>query len=158
MTEIKQYSGSRQPDKQGFGKAWKYDIPESSPAALEAWLVHRPDAHPLWSNYMVSIVTLADVPGMPPAKKRTRSCTHELQVLALDPEHEPDPDKSTGSKFLYPPNFVRQFEDFTDDLAKLVGERLVAGFVNGDVNPDTDHRTCQERYVDTLVEKARGLN
>src|SRR5690242_4319793 len=85
----------REPDLIGLaGRAWKGTIaPEVQaewPAALDIWLVLAPGAHPVWRWYIVTGCSLRDVPGVPPAKKRTEASTHELSIIALNPRYTPD--------------------------------------------------------------------
>jgi hypothetical protein len=93
------------------------------PAVLAIWIITAPDAHPLWSQYALSAVTLADLPGVPEARKRNDTVTHELTVLALNPDHGPY-DNATVERMRYlgPVNVVEQFTA-TDEHARELTAR-----------------------------------
>lgn len=149
-TTIKNYTGARRPDFDGeAGKAWEWT--NKQPACLGMWLIHRPDAHPYWSNYALAVAHLRPVEGMPPAHKHSPHASHELILFALDPSHAPDPDDEASVKLLKPQNLVRQLDNYSDAAALLLATAMVRAFVSGDLNPDTDHRSCQERWLDDTI-------
>jgi oligoribonuclease NrnB/cAMP/cGMP phosphodiesterase (DHH superfamily) len=124
------------------GQAWDWHA--KPPACVGQWLVHRPGAHPLWSHYLVSVVHLRPGAGLPaPAGP---PATHELVLYALSPTLEPDPDQPPAG-LLTPANLVVWLEDLSDREAGTLAEGLVGAIVSGAVNPDTDHRHCQEKWL-----------
>src|SRR5689334_7548154 len=105
------------------GQAWRIAIDDATrakwPATCDSWLLHAPGAHPLWQFYLVGLISLRDVPGLEPAKKRHPSMTHELHVVALDPDHNQayDPsdfDTCSSPRWLHPLNLAEQFEIGSD--------------------------------------------
>lgn len=139
-----------------IGAAWEWN--NSMPATLAAWLLHRPDAHPFWANYLVSIVHLRPIEGMPPAKKTSPEMTHELLVLALDPNHVPNPDDEKTCRPLQPANLVHQLALPDDATALQLVEQFTRALVDGSLNPDTDHRSCQKRWIEETLSKLRSTN
>ncbi|MDH2425757.1 hypothetical protein [Sphaerisporangium sp. TRM90804] len=57
----------------------------SAHAELDGWIITAPTWHPLWSQYTLNVMTLADMPGVPAATRQRPGVTHELLVAALDP-------------------------------------------------------------------------
>lgn len=113
-----------EPDEQAgpYGSAVR--IPHASyPEAqttLDAWIITAPVWHPVWSQYLLSLVTLADVPGVEPAQKESPEVTHQVIVMTLNPEHGPyDARHLTGDdlRYLTPGNIGQQFTA-TDDQAR----------------------------------------
>lgn len=112
-----------------------------SPAGLDSWVITAPCWHPLWSQYSLSVITLADLPGVPPARKQDPSATHELLVVALNPDHGPYDAKTItltagGLFFLRPVNIAAQFTA-TDDQARDLAGLCARAVVDGLLNPET---------------------
>lgn len=49
---------------------------------------------PIYRAWFVATITLAEIPGVPPAQKNAPEMTHELMVIAADPNggYDPDPE------------------------------------------------------------------
>jgi hypothetical protein len=108
--------------------------------SLRAVLLHRPDAHPVWHSYVVSLVHLRPLPELPPPNLAHQDSSHEIMVIALDPDFAPDPtDKSTLHP-LHPPNLNHQLRGRTDETALALFNAFVQALSTGGLNPDTDHR------------------
>ena len=54
------------------GKAWRFDLDAirmrmkadpASDAAVDAWLIEAPWAHPVWHSYLVMLIHLRPIPG-----------------------------------------------------------------------------------------------
>lgn len=108
-------------------------------ATLDAWIITAPVWHPLWSQYLLSLVTLADVPGMPSAEKESPDVTHQVIVMTLNPEHGPyDARHLVGDdlRFLTPGNIGQQFTA-TEDQARRLAALCVRAVVDGVLIPET---------------------
>jgi len=114
-------------------------------ACLASACIHRPDAHPVWSYYQISLVHLRPIEGAPPPKKHHSSSTHEICVLALDPRKAIDPGNRETLLPLTPPNLVAQMQA-TDEQARTLWEKFVRALASGELNPDTDHRGAQKQW------------
>lgn len=101
-----------------------------------AWLITSPGWHPLWSQYLLSVIDLADHPNMAPATHHYPGATHELLVLALNPEHGPYTPTSENVRHLTPVNIVHQFTATHEEMRELawLAARAV---VHGGLNPET---------------------
>lgn len=111
----------------------------SNPAALDGWIITADCWHPLWSQYLLSLVTLADIEGAPPANKQRAHFTHELTVLALDPDHGPytaDTYSTDSLRYLTPVNIAEQFTA-TDDQARHITDLCARAVVDGRLTPET---------------------
>lgn len=112
------------------------------------WWLLTGDWHPLWPQFIISVVRLAPMPGRPPAKLQFPGATHELAVLALNPgkdatatRHEPATLIRGGLRavggFLQPVDVVHQFTATDDEMKRLAGLCALA-CVDGVLNPSTD--------------------
>jgi hypothetical protein len=118
------------------------DLPEAAETVC-VWLLTAPHAHPLWSQYMLGVVRLRDLPGFPPPVRQFDGATHELNVVALDPEHGTLTVADMGRfmrvggyPFLVPVNIAHQIEG-TDEEALRLAELAAAAVVNGWLCPET---------------------
>lgn len=133
-----------------FGQAEQLDVPQTAPATLSWWLITAPAYHPLWSQYVLSVVTLDDQPGMPPALLHFPGATHELIVFALNPGEPPrritaeDLQRGDWAGYLRPVNIVHQFTATNDEMHQLA-ELACTGVVNGVLNPETADAPSQVR-------------
>lgn len=153
---IKSYNGAREPDFTGAaGRAWRWN--GTPPGTVAAWLLHCPGSHPMWCNYLLSVIHLRPIEGQP-AHKQTPAATHEMVLFALDPEHEPNPSDARTVRILTPQNLCRQIEHYTALAALRLTEEMAQAFVSGALNPDTDHRVCQERWLDEAIASAARKN
>lgn len=160
----------REPDVNGItGRGWKAapakEVLAGWPAGLDMWLMHVPGAHPLWSWYVVSAVSLADIAGVKPATKRTPSSTHELVVIALAPEFQPSDawcsqsDQRWSRHILRPLNLCEQVESFDDEKVNELAFLFVRAFCNGHANPDDDFRSYNKQvFAATVDHLKRGLH
>jgi hypothetical protein len=80
-----------------FGVAWRGSLPKTPPrpdqqATLGAFLLDLPGyLHRWWRHYLAFVIHLREIEGVPTAHRQRPDRTHELMVLALDPEPPPDP-------------------------------------------------------------------
>lgn len=135
------------PDFTGrLGKAWTLPVvpsmivaPEQA-ATLALVFLDLPPVHPLWPRYLLCGIHLRDVKGQSkPPTKRTPNATHELMLIALNPEKgEYTPENVSekllaGGCYLTPINIVEQVEDLTDaqflELVPLITRALCDGFL-----------------------------
>lgn len=139
------------PDIDGFARAWRLDLAASRAKAaghnnpddstVNGWIVNAPWSHPIWPNVAVLCIHLRDQPNQTqPPVKHLEGATHEIIVLALDPDHVPEID-GERLRFLQPSNFVGQFKTTDDDAAAAIIDTMVARICAGTLNPDTDAQT-----------------
>jgi hypothetical protein len=111
----------------------------STPATLDAWILTAPGYHPAWTQYLLALVTLADMPGIPTAHKQRPDTTHELIVMTLDPHPRPY-DAPTlhpeNLRFLLPVNISEQVTA-TDDQARELTALCARAVCEGLLNPET---------------------
>lgn len=132
------------------GRAWLCNLPEglrrakvseTDDATLAYWIVEASWAHPIWHSYAIVLVHLRPLPDLRPTKFYLANATHELWVMALDP----DADRAaiiegelSGRWWLQPKNFAAQFIEATDDLALARIRAAVQRICDGRLSPDSD--------------------
>ncbi len=99
-------------------------------ASIASWLLKCP-GQALWSDYLVGVIHLRDLPGVAPANKMAQNMTHEILVVALDPKFQPRPDDLETFHHLLPANYGQQFEVASDEQAISICRWLVEAFVEG---------------------------
>lgn len=154
------YTTDRTPDLTGArGSAWRSDVegmarrrPAGPPKELTvaAWIATAPYAHPLWHSYAIGCISLRHVDGWPAAQIMLPGATHEIFVIALDPDH-PVP-LNDAPRHLTPLNFAGQFVAESDAAAAERVERAVQDVIDGRLNPDTDYiRHWMYRFSDSNI-------
>ena len=159
----------RDPDKQqGPTRAWliaksAVTRPDQE-ATIAGWLVNGP-FHPLWQWWMLSIVHLRDLPGVPPAQKRYPEAEYEFMIVSLNPEKGvPDIDEleRTGTwgdpekpPFLTPIDVTEQFHGITDAQAHEIAEKAVNAILDGWISPDQDFRSSWSRVIASTIDHYR---
>lgn len=114
------------------------DAYTDSPATIDFWIITGPHWSPAWTQYMVGLVTLADVDGIDPARLQRPGVTHELLVVALNPDHGPynaDTVRANQIHTLRPVNLCEQFTA-TDDQARNLTSLCVKACVDGVLSPE----------------------
>jgi hypothetical protein len=124
---------------------------------ISRWLLTLPGQCLLWSHYLLGIVSLADAPGVPPANKIYPEATHEIMLIALDPEGKPTP---TGGRWitLTPLNFVHQLDGVSPELLVRLAEMLARALVDGHLlaNP-TDYVGGCDLWTQTIRQTVEHL-
>lgn len=145
-----------------YGKATRIPLPQSTRAeqTLVMWLLDAPQAHPFWTQYLLSVVMLDDHPDFPPANKHFPEATHELFVFALNPDYGPH-DEETLKPFmekgslpiLQPINVVQQFKATGEQMKKLV-RCAVQDVVDGKLSPEAPFSTeSNNKYWGAVLNK-----
>lgn len=121
------------------------DVPEAA-ESLCTWLLTAPRYHPLWTQYLLPVVRLRDIDGFPPPTRKFDGATHELLVVALNPEHGPytpenllrymTGEQAGGIPFLTPVNIAHQIEG-SDDEARRLAAYAAWGVTAGALCPET---------------------
>lgn len=86
---------------------------------------------PIYRAWFVGVISLADIPGVPPAKKETPEMTHEIMFTAADPnvDYDPDPDNpATWHPFA---GKVGQQFTATDEVAVRIAEGCAKAVSDG---------------------------
>lgn len=139
------YPGQQHHHRGTHGQALRLPIPDIPEAgqSVDHWLLTAPSYHPLWSQYVMAVVRLDDVPGFPAPKRQFDDATHELLVVALNPHAGPQTAATmaeharTGAMpYLTPINYADQFTA-TDEEMRQLASWAAWGVVNGVLNPET---------------------
>lgn len=134
----------RPPDMTGdFGSAWSV-VPKGNGWAqnLTFYYVNLPRFHPMLQWFLVIANHLRDVPGSPPASKKSADCTHEVVIGAIDPEmylfEEVDPDTFNKLKLIEPLELNQQLSSLTDKVIEPLTAGIVSEIIHGRIPPDKD--------------------
>lgn len=126
-----------------------------------AWWLLTGSWHPVWPQFILSVVHLRPVEGAPPAKLHFPGATHELLVVALNPG---DPPKIHSRKilekrglagvggYLTPIDVCHQFTAVDAEmyeLAALCAQACVDGLLNPSV--DDARERLREQWLSTCV-------
>lgn len=125
-----------------FGNNNIWEIEELHHTCLRAVLLRFPEAHPMWHDYLISIVHLRQVDDLPAPALSNELSSHEISCFALNPEFNNQP-LVNGFQILVPPNLIFQFEGLTDEQAKEAFRLYLSALSNGRISPDTDYRNAQ---------------
>lgn len=126
-----------------YGQAWTFDLDvlnKGMPAnpMLDVWAIKVPWANPSWDTYVLHLIHLRPVPGMPEVRFYLPGATHEISLYAMQPGYRFQAHVNPGGKNLTSVNFVGQF--ITHDLTAIAKvEACVMEILNGDLSPDTDY-------------------
>lgn len=133
------------------GEAWRVRMPEVGKRALpdhdgtvDTFIVRAPGCHVFWSHWMVIVVHLRPIPGVKPAHVKREGATHELLILALNPEQPLPPLDASAPGWrvhhLTPIDVAEQFVAANDAIAARICELAVLAIVDGVASPDQDWR------------------
>ena len=138
--------GQRDAHRGPYGEALRLTFPDLPMLAqtVDGWLLTAPTYHPLWSQYSLAVVRLDDdAPDFPPPYHQFPGTTHELLVLALNPDHGTQTAETmagyaeTGNlPYLAPVNHAHQFIATDDELRQLASWAAWC-VVHGHLNPET---------------------
>lgn len=160
---------SRQADIIGNrGRGWHIPIspvgqrgrPDADGTVI-GWLLHAPGAHPFWNYYAIAVIHLRPIDGVRPPTIRVEGATHELMIIALNPE-KPLPDLDAVGRgeasfeFLTPIDVVEQFSVRDDAEAARLGELAIRVCVDGLASPDQDWRSWWKRAIAETAEHFRA--
>ena len=127
-------------------------------AATVAWWsikAVRP-IHPVLTQWMLSAVRLADFPDMPPAVLHFDGATHEVGLVALDPDQEFTPEAVLQPgwypKMLQPLNLCHQFTA-TDEEMELVLRGMAYAMAHGVMPPEPwlGYESFREAWLESIV-------
>ena len=124
------------------------------------WWLLTGSWHPLWSQFILSVVHLRQIEGMKEPLLQFPGATHEMLVFALNPgepprEHLADLLETKGIAsvgYLEPIDVVHQFEA-TDEEMVDIADWCAFGCVNGILTPSTDDNRLyyREQWLGAVV-------
>lgn len=106
------------------------------------WNMALPGQHMLWKRYTIQAVHLRPMEGSSPAVINVPGATHELHVLAIDPEYPQRDFESGGVSILTPPNYCIQIVCSSDQHCAWLVEQLA--------------KRCVEYHLLAEIEGIRG--
>jgi hypothetical protein len=143
-----------------YGRGFRMDLPDRPEMAETVcmWVVSSPVWHPLWAQYSIGVVRLRQgTPGFPDPVLKFVGATHELLVLALNPDFGPWNERNVveadyALPYLTPVNIAEQYTATDDEMMVLAG-LCVLGVLNGHLNPETSDAptTIREAWLTSTV-------
>lgn len=145
----------RAPDLTGpSGSLWRINMVATAArkpnwmATVGIWLLHAPDAHPSWEYYVIMLMHLRAVEGLPPPNKTVPLSEYAVTCVCLDPR-EPVPNieelenaDGGGLAVLLSMEFEAQFPAVPggDAYAYEIIDDMAAAVVAGTLVPDLDYK------------------
>ncbi len=131
-------------------QAWhvKKTTPDAA-AALNQWIVSGP-FHPFWKFWIVSVVSLKEIPGIEPSKKHYPEAEYEISILSLHPDHPVDVDAFERGECLHPimpPDLVMQIDGIQETWAIAIVDSMLTVIMSGTASPDSDFRSYWKRFI-----------
>lgn len=155
---------TKSPDFHGdSGKAWRLDLPKilkepEHEATLMTYIVQGNNYHPFWDHWLVSLATLAEIPGAQPAFKKYPEAMYEVMVVALDPK-KPLPDLDhiyeKPADILTPPDVILQFHGVNVNKAKEIVTSFIKQIVAGELSPDQDYKQLWKMRLADQVDEGK---
>lgn len=95
------------------------DVPRWA-AAVSAWLITSPHFHPAWSQWILAVNQLRDMPNLHPAVLTFEGASHEISIVALNPDKPAAigdlADPAWKMRYLLPVNINYQFTATDDEM------------------------------------------
>lgn len=127
-------------------------------ATIACWWLDCPGQSPLWRHYVLAVVHLRPIEGQEHDPVVTvPHATHELMVVALDPDRNPDPEDTDTWGFLRPTNVVEQVQLPDDQAAAQLAHDAAYGVVHGVLWAEPPLSGQVEPWRTSLVKTAAHL-
>lgn len=162
------------PDKKGVASAWLMPYTKESNkqhveewgyehTGIRTWFVHGP-YHPFWNWWLVSIISLKDIEGIPKANKMYPEAENEFTIYSLEGEVNIEAIivgdlKNRGFKsVLQPADVTFHYHGLTTEQSEQLCDTAVEVIVNGQ-SCDSDFRTWWlEMLARTVKHYQEGLH
>jgi hypothetical protein len=143
------------PPDYAFGERKLWSLPidrEKSPALLLHALLYCPGWYPvgLWQHMQLSVISLADLPGLEPAHRGTPEATHEIQVLVAK-LLEDAPTPAERIRVAGPAELYLQLGPVSDEEARSLGHWIAMHSLVGWLAPISDLRSTWHDLVGKLL-------
>jgi hypothetical protein len=119
-------------------QAWRLEMRPEARAQIGSWLLECPFAHPVWSQWVLSLVHLRALEGLPVAV----GSGHSLAIFAVDPCYELGPEAGVTPRSLMSPPVVVDFATFGANDVRAVErvEALIEATMRRELSPDDDYQ------------------
>lgn len=113
-------------------------------ARLASYLIHASGWSPAWHHYLLSVISLRDLEGFPPARRDYPEAEYELSVFAVDSgindpgQPPPDPADLGTLRLLTPQNLSVQFHEVDETMAAHIGEMAMKAVCDGYLIPEPE--------------------
>lgn len=120
------------------------------------WLINAGTLHPVITQWFIGIVRLSDLPGVPPAHLQFTGATHEVLMVAVDPDYPiTAASAATPEHRLQPLNPVNLAHQFTatDDEMRLMAKGMAWAIAHGDMPPEPPlgYESFRHKWLTVMV-------
>ena len=157
MKQLRQLRGTH-------GRATELELEESDikvadhSATVSCWFIDAPGQSLFWQHYLLGIYHLRPIEGSDkPIKKLYDGVTHELSLIALDPDRRPKVDDMQTWRHLVPINFVMQVELASDEQAKELLMLASKGIVDGLLWAEPPLSGQKEPWLSSMLQTSAHL-
>lgn len=137
-----------------YGTALRLTVPAAHHSAATTtccWVIDSPHFSPAWNQWALNVITLATVDDRGPAALQFQGATHEMLLLALNPEKGRFDQAALdapggGFHHLLPVNYCDQFEASDTEMLALAAW-MVWGMVNGHLQVEPNGAYDRESWL-----------
>jgi hypothetical protein len=108
-----------------------HDADGPTTATVACWWLHCPGQSVAWDRYMLAAIHLRPIEGQQPAVVRVPHATHEVMLVALNPEKGPAPTDPATWQYLQPINLQEQVQLPDDATAVAMLRDCARAVVDG---------------------------
>ncbi len=121
-------------------------------ASVRALEVMAPPPGEGLDTFAMGVITLADIPGVPPARKSWPWVTHELTVHTVDTSKGPVPFEAPLLwPLMHPHNVSAQFQVDDDAMARQLASDVARGITEGLLPPEVQAYVPERNKMMTLA-------
>lgn len=125
---------------------WKPDG-QYGEATIGCYVLRLPHAHPFWKHYLMIGIHLRPIEDVPEAELDFEGATHQISVMALDPNFDPSP----PWHYLQPGNVQFQVKSTDEEVVKLL-ETFANATINIDFPVEDGGKTLSGYWQRTALE------
>jgi hypothetical protein len=108
----------------------QHDLPDTQ-ATISLWFLECPGQTPFWDKFILAIIHLRPIKAVRAAHVSVPHATHEVLLVALDPDSDPRADDPDSWHHLLPVNVVEQIELPDDEAAAVLLGQCAAAVLDG---------------------------
>ena len=120
-------------------------------ACVSCWLLYCPGQSMAWDRFLFSAIHLRPIEDVKPAVINLPNASHEVILVALNPDYMPDPNDTETWHMLLPINVMEQVELPDDQAARSLMRACVVAVVHGSLPAEPALAGAIEPWHTTLI-------